>query len=353
MKRYKIFIIGMLVIALLFLGTSNRLTANAAENSLSKPTVKVTSRSATTVKLSITKVKNATGYKIYRATSKDSDYKYVGKTTATSYTDKNLQSTKSYYYKVRAYKTSDRLNTYSKYSNVVSVKKTLEKPSRFTLAATSTTKVKVTFSSVSSAKEYQIYRATSKDGSYKRITTTTKTTYTDSNLTSGTTYYYRVRAVKKVSGVTYYGTFTSTKSVKTKNTTSNQNSNNQSQTASYVDEVVKLINEERAKVGLSKVTTTTALNNAALERAKETVTNFSHTRPNGTSCFTILSEKNISYKACGENIAYGQKSAQAVMNAWMNSSGHRANILSSKFSKVGIGCYQSNGTLYWTQLFIG
>jgi uncharacterized protein YkwD len=64
-----------------------------------------------------------------------------------------------------------------------------------------------------------------------------------------------------------------------------------------------------------------------------------------------LKEYGISYQSAGENIAYGQKTPEAVMNAWMNSSGHRANILKNGFGKVGIGVYKVNGVLYWTQLF--
>ena len=122
-------------------------------------------------------------------------------------------------------------------------------------------------------------------------------------------------------------------------------------TAAYIAEVLNLINEERAKEGLSPLTTTTKLKQAANKRAEETVTLFSHTRPDGSSGVSVLKEYGISYRAWGENIAYGQKSPAAVMNAWMNSSGHRANILSSKFGKVGIGCYVHKGVLYWTQVF--
>lgn len=121
--------------------------------------------------------------------------------------------------------------------------------------------------------------------------------------------------------------------------------------ASYSTKVLELVNEQRKANGLSALTTTSALQQAADKRAKEIVSNFSHTRPDGTSGVTVLPEYSISYRAWGENIAYGQRTPAAVMDAWMNSSGHRANILSSKFGKVGIGCYEKNGTLYWTQVF--
>ena len=87
-------------------------------------------------------------------------------------------------------------------------------------------------------------------------------------------------------------------------------------------------------------------------RAKETEVSFSHTRPNGSSFSSALKEQGVSYQGAGENIAWGQKSPEAVMQGWMNSDGHRANILNEKFTKIGVGYYQnSQGTNYWTQLF--
>ena len=121
--------------------------------------------------------------------------------------------------------------------------------------------------------------------------------------------------------------------------------------SSYASQVLKLVNQERAKEGLSALTTNSTLQAAAEKRAQETVQSFSHTRPNGTSFSTVLKEYGISYRAAGENIAYGQKTPQEVVKAWMNSSGHRANIMSAKFSKIGIGVYQKNGVTYWSQLF--
>ncbi len=118
------------------------------------------------------------------------------------------------------------------------------------------------------------------------------------------------------------------------------------------EQVVKLVNEERAKRGLSPLTIEKSIESAALVRAKETEVSFSHTRPDGSSFSSALKEQGVSYKGAGENIAWGQKSPEAVMQAWMNSDGHRANILNAKFTKIGVGYYQnSQGTNYWTQLF--
>lgn len=129
------------------------------------------------------------------------------------------------------------------------------------------------------------------------------------------------------------------------------NTTNSSTTKNYANEVMRLVNQQRAKAGLSAFTTNNSLTAAANKRAQEIAISFSHTRPNGSGFSTVLKEYSVSYNAAGENIAYGQRSPKEVVNAWMNSPGHRANILKSKFKKLGIGVYQKNGTYYWTQEF--
>ena len=121
--------------------------------------------------------------------------------------------------------------------------------------------------------------------------------------------------------------------------------------SSYENAVLNLVNKYRKQNGLASVKLDSALSDAASTRAKEIVSSFSHTRPNGSSCFTVLSENGISYNGAGENIAYGQSSPDEVMTAWMNSAGHRANILNASFTRLGVGVYESGGTLYWAQLF--
>lgn len=122
--------------------------------------------------------------------------------------------------------------------------------------------------------------------------------------------------------------------------------------SSYAREVVRLVNEERAKAGLSLVTLDQKVEKAAQVRAKEIVTAFSHTRPDGSSFSTALKENGVSYKGSGENIAWGQKTPAEVMKGWMNSPGHKANILNPNFKSIGVGHYQNgSGVNYWTQLF--
>lgn len=119
----------------------------------------------------------------------------------------------------------------------------------------------------------------------------------------------------------------------------------------YASQVVALVNAERAKYGLSALKADSRVQQAAQVRAAETVQSFSHTRPNGSSFSTALTEAGVSYTRSGENIAYGQSTPQQVVNAWMNSSGHRANILNESFTTIGVGYTVVNGTAYWAQLF--
>lgn len=120
----------------------------------------------------------------------------------------------------------------------------------------------------------------------------------------------------------------------------------------FAEQVVELVNQERTKAGLSAVTLDQNIASAALVRAKEIETSFSHTRPNGSKFSTALTEQGVTFKGAGENIAWGQKSPEAVIQAWMNSEGHRANILNKNFTKIGVGYYQNAaGRNFWTQLF--
>lgn len=120
--------------------------------------------------------------------------------------------------------------------------------------------------------------------------------------------------------------------------------------STYAARVTELVNMERAKAGLPALTLDAAASQAAQVRAAEIRTSFSHTRPNGKNCFTALAEAGVNYRAAGENIASGQRTPEEVVTAWMNSEGHRKNILSSNFTGIGVGYLEGN---YWTQFFIG
>ena len=122
----------------------------------------------------------------------------------------------------------------------------------------------------------------------------------------------------------------------------------------YEQKVVELVNIERQKVGLSALTLDSAISNVARTKSKDMATNnyFAHQSPTYGSAGDMLTRFGIKWSAWGENIASGQRTPEAVVTAWMNSAGHRANILSANFSKIGVGyATNSNGTPYWTQMF--
>ena len=120
--------------------------------------------------------------------------------------------------------------------------------------------------------------------------------------------------------------------------------------SNFASEVVTLVNKERANAGLKPLTVHAKLTTVALDKAKDMSNNnyFSHTSPTHGSPFDMMKAYGISYGYAGENIAKGQRTPQEVMNSWMNSQGHRENILSPNFTMIGVGYY--NG--YWVQEFI-
>ncbi len=118
-------------------------------------------------------------------------------------------------------------------------------------------------------------------------------------------------------------------------------------------QVVWLVNDARAKNGLSALKENWELSRVARYKSQDMHDRhyFSHTSPTYGSPFTMIKNFGISYRTAGENIAQGYSTPQAVFNGWMNSSGHRANILNGGFTQIGVG-YVKDGN-YWTQMFIG
>ena len=117
-------------------------------------------------------------------------------------------------------------------------------------------------------------------------------------------------------------------------------------------EVIRLVNEERAKVKLPPLAYEAALLPVAELRAQESAAKFSHTRPNGEPWSTAFTELGV-FGHRGENLAYGQKTPARVVAAWMASTGHRANILNEKYSLLAVGVFNKGGTIYWAQAFLG
>ncbi len=123
---------------------------------------------------------------------------------------------------------------------------------------------------------------------------------------------------------------------------------------SHEEQVVEQVNKERKAAGKAALKSDDELNAIAEDRAKEIAERFGHKRPDGTSCFTALDEAGYSYMSAAENIALTYNdSAVEVVNVWMKSPGHKANILSDDVTKIGVGYYESNGKHYWVQVFAG
>ena len=127
--------------------------------------------------------------------------------------------------------------------------------------------------------------------------------------------------------------------------------NQETVSSNFAQEVLELVNYERAKEHLKPLKLSSSMNHYAQIRAKEITKKFSHTRPSGYSCFTVIPKP---YRTVGENIAAGQRSASEVVAAWMNSKGHRENILNPNFKELGMGYLYlpaSKYKHYWAQLF--
>ena len=125
---------------------------------------------------------------------------------------------------------------------------------------------------------------------------------------------------------------------------------------SMTSQVVTLVNKERASNGMQSLASDRQLAKLAQMKAEDMAKNgyFSHISPTYGSAFDMMKKYGVSYKTAGENIAKGQKTAQSVMNGWMHSSGHRANILKSDYTKIGVGYAKaSDGTTCWVQIFKG
>lgn len=121
----------------------------------------------------------------------------------------------------------------------------------------------------------------------------------------------------------------------------------------YEKEVIRLVNEIRTANGLKPLQENWELSRVARYKSQDMADNhyFSHTSPTYGSPFQMMKAFGLSYRFAGENIAYGQRTPQEVVEAWMNSSGHRANILHASYTQIGVG-YVASGR-YWTQMFIG
>ncbi|MGG0472314.1 CAP domain-containing protein [Priestia aryabhattai] len=142
-----------------------------------------------------------------------------------------------------------------------------------------------------------------------------------------------------------------TKAQQSENTDKTEQTKDASQ---FEQKVVDLVNQEREKQGLKPLTLNKKLSDVARTKSKDMMDKgyFDHNSPTYGSPFDMMKQFGIEYTTAGENIAKGQQSPEDVMNAWMNSDGHRKNILNPDFTEIGVG-YVKGDTAYWTQQFIG
>ena len=179
--------------------------------------LKASSQATTSLKLSWKKVSGASGYQIYKYDSKKKAYKFYKSTTSTSYKVSGLKAGTAYKFKVRAYKKSGGSNIYGASSAILSTATKTTAPALTVKAGSK--KASLSWKKVSGATGYRVYMATSKNGSYKQVTTIKKAAtvkYTKTGLTKGKTYYFKVVAYKTVDGKTITGTYSTVKSVKVK-----------------------------------------------------------------------------------------------------------------------------------------
>ncbi len=282
------------------------------------------------IKVSWKKITGATGYTIYSSTynaktKKWSGWSNRGKTTKTSWTDKSVKSGTYYKYTVKA--TNGKVTSAH---NPTSGLIYLAQPTVNVKSSSGT--VQVNWNKVAGATGYKIYRKANNATKWSTLATVKGTSYNDVKVSEGNSYSYTVKAYKGKVWSSY----------NTKGVTVSLDSRMQ---------VFYLVNAERKKAGLEPLEYYTEGQKAADIRAKEIVKKFDHERPDGTICFTVFKEMGVSYYSAGENIAYGQGTSEIVMNAWMNSPGHKANILNPGYTHIIVG-YDKNSNS-WVQLFLG
>lgn len=184
----------------IFSATTSTFSKTAANLSIKK-------RSYASLSLSWTKVKGATGYDVYRATSSKGKYTKIKRTTGNSLISSSLKTNKAYYYKVRAYRSVGSKTTYGNYSAYKRGVPIPATPTNVSAPQYNALNIKITWNSCISISGYEVYRATSRSGTYSRRISTTSRSYLNSAITTGKSYYYKVRAYKVIKGKRVYGSF--------------------------------------------------------------------------------------------------------------------------------------------------
>ena len=176
--------------------------------------VKAVSSSYNSINLSWSGVTGASGYEIYRAASSTETYALISSNAANSYNNTGLSTGTTYYYKIRAYRTVGTTRVYGNYSSIISVKPIPASPASVKAASSSYDGINVSWSGVSGASGYEVYRAASSEGTYVLISSTATASYNNTGLITNCNYYYKIRAYRIVDSINVYGNFSSATNAK-------------------------------------------------------------------------------------------------------------------------------------------
>lgn len=317
---------------------------------------KISSSAYNKISISWKKAANTTHYRIYYRTS-NSSWKRIATVPAsqTSYTHTSSKSYpiivgQKYTYTVKGYNSSSKklgtcdMNGLTK--NTVPDEPKLKKP-----VGNDNGTVTLNWSKANGCNYYCVFRRTSPSESWVKLANLKSNvySYTDKKPISGKENIYTVRGYYSKTKV--YGRYTKGISIILADVVIDDGTEPTQSDIMLASKVLELTNKERAKEGLKPLAYNPTLQKAAMLRARELAESFSHTRPNGTPWYTAVSETGASY-ACAENIAGGTLTSEGVIQVWMDSPGHRANILKTNATHVGIGHYMDMfGTHYWVQDF--
>lgn len=315
---------------------------------------KVTSVQYTTdkrVKLTWKKVSGAKGYQVkYKVGSG----KWKSKNTSKTYLRLKKFNSSTVKYKVRAYEVVKGKKVYAKYSKPCTVKRYSLRPKQIKISSIQDThySLRVKWKKVSKATKYQVYRSTKKSSGYKKVATTSKTYFNDTKIGTGKltskTYYYKVRAYRKSAGVVYYGKYSKVTSKKYKGGVLEKSA-------------LAIVNEYRAKEGLSPLVWEKDLDRGTKVRAYELTLCPDHYRPDGTDwgtayyypisgkCKNLNDYYTYNYITTGENISLGgvcsKKDTREAIKFWLRSPGHRSTIMSKLAVSMSYAYYNGNAVI--------
>ena len=171
---------------------------------MAAPAITASPLSYSSIKVSWNLVGSGLSYQLYRATSATGAYSLIATTTSASYTDTGAATGTTYYYKARAYRPSGSTAIYGPFSNTVSAKAMVSAPGSVKAVSSAYNAVRITWGAAAGSTNYEVWRSTSKTGAYSLAGTTGTTTFLHTGAVTGTTYYYKVRACRLVSGVKVY-----------------------------------------------------------------------------------------------------------------------------------------------------